>query len=364
MRLAPLDDGNRKPRILVTGANGFVGGWFAEALHLAGAADVRAGISRWSGAARIARFPLRITPCDVMDQGSLDAALEGVDAVIHCARGRADDSPVTTDGTRLLLERARVAGVSRVIFMSSVAVYGDAAGLVTEDTPAAGTLTAYGASKRRAEEICRDMADARMSVAALRPPLIYGPFSEQWTMPYIARLASGRWARLGARGEGKCNLVYVGDLVAFAWHLLATDTGPYAVFNANGPEVPTWNRYIERFNDLLGHPSLRPAESRAGGLGLQVALRRPVRRVGKYMLAHHRPLLVSMAEASPALKAAMRRAEEDLRLNPNDDELARFSEHVVYSMEAAARIGFTPPTGVERGLALTAEWARDLGLAA
>ena len=352
-----------KPRILVTGANGFVGGWFAEAIHLAGWGEVRAGLSRWSGAARIARFPIELCLCDVMDRASLDAALLGVDVVIHCARGRADDSPVTTDGTKLLLDRARAAGVRKVIFMSSVAVYGDAVGEVAETTTPPGELTAYGASKRQAEAICADMADDDMQVVALRPTLIYGPFSEQWSMPYIRRLVSGRWKSLDQRGLGRCNLVYVGDLVHFARHLLSRDTGPYAVFNANGPEIPTWNDYIERFNELLGLPPLQPAGS-MNGLGVQVMMRRPVRFAGKYMLNNHRELLLAMAKRSPTLKGIMKRTEEDLRLKPNDDELERFSVDVTYSMKAAANIGFVPPTGVERGLALTAGWARDLGLVA
>lgn len=360
MNIAPQQ---LKPRILVTGANGFVGGWFVEAIHLGGWGTVRAGLSRWSGAARIARFPVDLCLCDVMDRASLDAALTDVDVVIHCARGREDDSPVTTEGTRLLLQRARAAGVRKVIFMSSVAVYGDATGVVTETTAPAGTLTAYGASKREAEEICRSLADAEMQVVAIRPTLIYGPFSTQWTLPYIQRLSSGRWKRLGSRGEGKCNLVYVADLVHFAQHLIMRDTGPYSVFNANGPDVPTWNGYIERFNALLGLPSL-PAVAPVGGLGLQVKIRRPVRRVGKYMLNNHRKLLLAVAGRSPFVRNVLRRAEEDLRLNPNDDELTRFATDVTYSMASAARIGFVPPTTSERGLAVTASWARDVGLAA
>lgn len=350
-----------KPRILVTGANGFVGGWYVEALHLSNWARVRAGISRWSGAARIARFPVEIVVCDVMDETSLDAALTDIDVVIHCARGRDDDSPVTTEGTRLLLERARVAGVRKVVFMSSVAVYGEATGTVHETTPPVGPLTAYGACKARAEQICRDMADERLSVVALRPTLIYGPFSDQWSLPYLSRFASGHWPALGARGRGRCNLVYVGDLVHFARHLIDRDAGPFAVFNANGPETPTWNSYLERFNAALGYS---PLKAEAASLGMQVALRRPVRRLGKYVLTNHRAALVSIANRSPQLKALMKRTEADLRLKPNDDEMRRFSTDVTYTMDAAREIGFVPPTTVDAGLALTADWARATNLVA
>ena len=58
----------------------------------------------------------------------------------------------------------------------------------------------------------------------------------------------------------------------------------------------------------------------------------------------------------------MKKAEEDLRLRPNDDEMNRFATDVTYSMDRAARAGFVPSTSVDEGIAMTAEWARDIGL--
>jgi nucleoside-diphosphate-sugar epimerase len=347
-----------KPVVLITGAGGFIGGWVAEALHLAGW-DVRAGISRWTSAARIARFPLQIVPCNVMEKDSLDVALKGVEVVVHCARGPEEDDAVTKAGTRLLIERAKLAGVAKLIFTSSVAVYGEATGLIGEDTPAVGPVSIYGQSKRSAEALCEELATDDFPIVGIRPTLVYGPFSQQWSQPFIARFASGRWAALGARGEGLCNLVYVGDLVRMIRHMIETDTGRFALFNGNGPEVPTWNSYLERFNAALGFPPLAPPDR---SLGLKVAVRRPVRKLGKYLLAHHRGLLVAAAARSAGLKSAMKKAEEDLRLRPNDDEMARFATDVTYSMERAALAGFVPSTSVDDGIAMTAEWARDIGL--
>jgi nucleoside-diphosphate-sugar epimerase len=346
--------------VLVTGAGGFIGGWVAEALHLAGW-DVRAGISRWTSAARIARFPLTIVQCDVMNAASLDEALKGVDAVVHCARGKDENDEVTKSGTRLLIERARLAGASKLVFTSSVAVYGDATGIVEEDQPPVGPVTVYGNGKRVAEAICEELASDGMPIVGIRPTLVYGPFSQQWSAPYIARFASGRWTALGERGEGKCNLVYVGDLVRMICFMLETDTGRYAVFNGNGPEVVSWNSYLERFNAALGFPPLAAPDP---SLALKVAIRRPVRKIGKYLLAHHRDLLVAAASRSVRLKTAMKRAEEDLRLRPNDDEMERFATDVTYSIERAAKLGFTPRTSVDDGIAMTVEWARGTGLVA
>ena len=57
-----------KEKILVTGSGGFIGGWIVETLHLSHLADVRAGIRSWSSGARLARFPVEIVLCDVMDK--------------------------------------------------------------------------------------------------------------------------------------------------------------------------------------------------------------------------------------------------------------------------------------------------------
>jgi hypothetical protein len=142
-------------------------------------------------------------------------------------------------------------------------------------------------------------------------------------------------------------------------HMIEADTGRFAVFNGNGPQVPSWNSYLDRFNDALGFPPLAAPDP---SLGLKVAMRRPIRKLGKYLLANHRDLLVGVASRSSQIKSAMKKAEEDLRLKPNDDEMNRFATDVTYSMERAAQAGFVPPTSVDDGIAMTAEWARDVGL--
>ena len=276
-----------KPVILVTGAGGFIGGWIAEALHLSKFGEVRAGISRWASAARIARFPVEIVQCDIMNEASLDAALAGVRHRRALRTRQGQRQFCHQGGTRTLIERIKAAGVKKLIFTSSVAVYGDAVGIVREDTPPVAPVTEYGQGKRDAEAICEQYADDRLAISVIRPTLVYGPFSDLWTTPYLTRFASGKWNALGERGEGKCNLVYVGDVVRFVQFLIENDVGPYTVFNANGPEVPTWNSYLERFNAALGHPPLKAPDR---SLGVEVMMRRPVRMLGKYMLANHREL--------------------------------------------------------------------------
>jgi nucleoside-diphosphate-sugar epimerase len=119
------------PRILVTGGTGFIGGWVVDALCSAGATDVVAGVRRPSP--RLERVPVKLVHCDLMDRESLETALQGIEVVIHCGRDPAKGA--TVEGTRRLLEAIRVRGIKRLVQMSSIAVYGNARGVVTEEAP-------------------------------------------------------------------------------------------------------------------------------------------------------------------------------------------------------------------------------------
>jgi len=59
----------------------------------------------------------------------------------------------------------------------------------------------------------------------------------------------------------------------------------------------------------------------------------------------------------------LRRLEADMRLRPNQDDVVRFATDVTYSMDRAKAAGFSPATDMHRGLALTVDWARGMGLA-
>jgi nucleoside-diphosphate-sugar epimerase len=51
-----------------------------------------------------------------------------------------------------------------------------------------------------------------MTIAVIRPALVYGPHGEEWTARFLKGIATGNLVRLGPAGQGKANLVYAGDL--------------------------------------------------------------------------------------------------------------------------------------------------------
>jgi nucleoside-diphosphate-sugar epimerase len=347
----------RWPKILVTGAGGFIGSGIVGVLYRAGATDVRAGVTREARSASLGPLPIEIVHCDVMQPKSLDAALAGIDVVVNCAHSRIDPGP-TLEGTKLLLDRAAAMGVVRLIHMSSVAVYGDVRGLVTEETSPEPPVNLYGQQKWVAEQLCQAAASPRLTIAVLRPTLVYGPCSELWTTLYIKRILAGQLAQLGAAGEGNANLIYVEDLARFVGHLAVTQLPEYSVYNANGPEIPTFNTYFERLSRALEHgPLSQPSTSS----GFQRALRRPIRSVGRYLLRRH-PHLVKVAGNSRVLSGIINRTEADLRLRPNEGELRMYGINVTYSALRAKEIGFESQVSLDEGLAASAKWAKEVGM--
>ncbi len=186
-------------KVLVTGAAGFVGGWVVECFQLSGI-PVRAGIRSWSSAARLARRKTEIVPCDVLSNSQLRAAMEGCDAVVHCAVG---NDEVTVSGTQNVLATAHEMGLRRVVHLSSAGVYGNAAGIVDENIAPTQRGNAYAKRKIAAEQICQTFMDRGMPVVVLRPTIIHGPFSYTWTVSFANRLWSGRWGTFRAYWGGQ-----------------------------------------------------------------------------------------------------------------------------------------------------------------
>jgi nucleoside-diphosphate-sugar epimerase len=352
----------QRETVLITGAGGFVGGTIVEALHASPSLALRAGIGRWTSAPRIARLAVPMVPCDIMRPDQLAAAMQGVDHVIHCATS--DDLRVITEGTGNVLAAARAAGVRRVIHLSSIAVHGGATGVVEEDTPApAGTLSPYGSAKCQAEATCRDAARQGQAVVMLRPTIVYGPFSERWTVLYAMRLQAGRWGELGHTADGTCNLVHAHDVARYAIAALHAEGVEGEAFTINGPEVVTWNDYFRLFNQALGLPALMPRETR--NARLVARLTQPVRVAGKVALKRFSPQLVWLSQKSDRAKHLLKETELTLRCTPNEDELRLFGLDAVYPTTKAERVfGFAPRVGIAQGLAMTVAWLRHISDAA
>ncbi|MFS3135430.1 NAD-dependent epimerase/dehydratase family protein [Gluconacetobacter sacchari] len=232
-------------KVLVTGSNGFLGK--AVVRTLAARPDMRILATARQLSDRTARL-------DITEDAAVQAdILRGVDGVVHCAAGGAD---VVIDGTRKLLEACQMAGVRRVVLISSISVYGGAAGCVSEATPRIkGTRSNYAGWKAMAEEASEGFPG--VEIVILRPTIIYGPDSPLWVTGLERRILGGYWGEFGALGDGSCNLVHVDDVAGAVEAALVVRSAAGHVFNVNGPDCVSWNSWFQKMADLVGYGPLR-----------------------------------------------------------------------------------------------------------
>jgi nucleoside-diphosphate-sugar epimerase len=172
---------------LVTGGAGFIGSHLVERLLREGwRVRVLDNFSTGSGAnLESAQRDLEVIEGDIRDAARVRQACAGVDTVFHLAAlvsvvGSVADPlashSVNVNGTLSLLVAARDAGVRRLVFSSSTAVYGDAQHVPTgEETPIA-PQSPYGSDKAACELYCRNFHDLYgLETVALRYFNVFGP---------------------------------------------------------------------------------------------------------------------------------------------------------------------------------------------
>ncbi len=259
-------------RVLVTGASGFVGSRVVEQLTLAGHLHVRAGYHRAARAARIARLGVELVATDLLDPQSLRAALEGCDAVVHCAYGTEgamrETRAVTVRGTATLAALARSAGVRRFVHLSSVAVWGFGARppSIDETLPPSPGRHAYASAKAAAEDALSAEAARGLPVVVLRPTNVFGPHSRFFTVALIEALRAGGPALIGD-GRTPANTVYVDNLVAAVIAALKRPEAVGETFIVSDDDGGTWRDLYEAYAAMGSPPfsihSITEAEHRA-----------------------------------------------------------------------------------------------------
>ena len=345
-------------KILITGASGFIGGWLAETLCLSGSAKVRAGIRSWSSAARLARFPLEIVLCDVLDKEQIVRAMTGTKRVIHCATGLRD---VIVQGTHNMLTVAQQLKVNRLVYLSTTEVYGDVNGEIDESTPYQYTGREYGDAKIDAEKLCWKFHEKGLPITVVRPPIVYGPFSKDWTLRLAQRLQSGNWGIFEGYGEGMSNLVYVADVVSGILLAARNERAVGQAFQLNGPELATWNQYFQRFNAALGLPPLKVLDP--SGSKLRAAILQPVKSSARFVLNHFEWPLKKLYERFRGARAVMQIAERSIKTTAAFSELNLYSRDAVYQNSKARKmLGYDPKFEIDAGLQMSARWLKHLGI--
>ena len=345
-------------QILVTGASGFIGGSLIETMYLTGQKEFKAGIHTWGSAARLGRFPVEIIKMDLMELADIEKALEGVGAIVHCAKGPED---VTVEGTRNLLQIALKKGIKRFIHMSTTEVYGNVEGVIDENSPFQYTGNAYNRTKIDAEKACWEFYEKGLPITVIRPSIVYGPFSKNWTVHFANMLIAGEWGIYEKIGEGHCNLVYIDDLTRAILISLGNKKSIGEAFNLVGPEVVTWNKYFETFNECLGLVPLKTIKTAKAKI--RTTAMQPVRVLGSFVRDHFMGPVKKMAEMSEIADRLLRKTENKLKKTPVSDELKLFNKKAEYSTTKIKNtLGYQPSLELKEGLNLTVKWLKHQGL--
>ena len=225
-------------RTLVTGANGFVGGSVVRAMRSHGANVV--GLVRRG---RATDFPN--VQIDGWTEDELARAFADTDVVVHSASvvHRPDAPPdeytrFNIDGTRALLAACRRAGVRRVVFISTIKVYGDdVQGDIDEDTRVAGE-GGYAASKVEAERLVLDAAkDGGPTGIVLRLAPVYGP-GDKGNVRMMIRAISRRRFALPGDGTNRKSIVHISTVArAVEAAVGSTVTGTFVVADSHAPSM-------------------------------------------------------------------------------------------------------------------------------
>lgn len=253
MSLASIQGALAGRKVLVTGATGFIGGRLIERLVVEHGAEVTALVRNLAAAARLARFPLTVARGDVTHPANLATAIQGCDVVFHCAYGTSGSQKhrgwVNREGTRRVLEASRAAGVSRIVYLSTLMVYGQTEdGDLDESAPRKRFGNVYSDSKLEAERIA---LTSGLPVSVLQPTAVYGPYGGVWTEAVIRSLQSGRQILVNG-GDGLGNAVYVDDLVSAMLLAAVKESALGEAFLISGEEPVTWRELYGFFERMLG----------------------------------------------------------------------------------------------------------------
>ncbi len=211
-------------RVCVTGATGFLGGALTRRL-LAEGAQVRALARPSSKSEQLGTAGAQVVRGDLSDPVAINLAVEDAEILYHVAAmveapgDLADFLDANRGGTERVFQAALAHGVRRIIYSSSIAVYGLAAEnqIIDESTPydeQPALRDSYSQSKIQADafavRFARDNA-AKISVTILRPGVIYGPGKR---LPFgLLGFSAGKTNVVFANPENRYPLNYIENLV-------------------------------------------------------------------------------------------------------------------------------------------------------
>lgn len=240
-------------KIAIIGGSGFVGTRLIQRFDRLGGVDLINIDKQQSDT-----FPNITSIANVLDKDSLALLLKGIDVVVLLAAEHRDDvTPfslyydVNVQGMRNTLEAMEINGIKRIVFTSSVAIYGLDKDNPDEDFPA-DPFNHYGKSKWQAEQVLQEWYKCHedWNINIVRPTVIFGEGNRGNVFNLLNQIASGKFMMVG-KGNNQKSMSYIGNIIAFIEFLIWEKTYGYHIYNYGDKPDFTTNDLVYQTGEIL-----------------------------------------------------------------------------------------------------------------
>ncbi|HEX2267695.1 MAG TPA: NAD-dependent epimerase/dehydratase family protein, partial [Actinomycetota bacterium] len=247
-------------RAFVTGGTGFIGGYLAEKLRSRGD-DVVALVRNPQKAQKLRDLGCKLVQGDLSDEAAIDAGVDRCDSVFHVGAVYevgipASQRPAMYDanvrGTERVLDAAARAQAGRIVYVSTINVFGNTHGKAVDETyrrPGDDFLSYYDETKFLAHEVALDRIQRGYPVVIAQPGGVYGPGDTSQIANFVNLIRKGRLKALTFPETG-LNFLHVEDCVEGI--LLVHDKGRIGESYVLGGEMTTLGDAIKRVAVILG----------------------------------------------------------------------------------------------------------------
>jgi nucleoside-diphosphate-sugar epimerase len=250
----------RVVKAFVTGGTGFIGERLVQRLRDRGD-DVVALVRSPEKGAKLEQMGATLVEGDLSSSDAIRAGVEGCDAVFHVAAIYKVGIPkseheamydANVRGTERVLDAAFQAGVGRIVYVSTINVFGNTHGEVVDESyerPGDDYLSYYDETKYLSHQVAKERVAKGVPVVMVQPGGVYGPGDHSEVGNVIDQTRSGKLKALPFAGLG-LNLVFVDDVADGI--LLAYDKGEVGESYVLGGEIVTMRDLVDKTAELAG----------------------------------------------------------------------------------------------------------------
>jgi dihydroflavonol-4-reductase len=247
-------------RAFVTGGTGFIGGRVVRKLREHGD-EVVALVRSPARASDLAELGCELVEGDLGGADAIRRGVQGCDAVFHVAAVYKVGIPssereamrdANVGGTERVLDAAIEANVARIVYVSTVGIFGNTHGKVVDETydrDGEGFLSCYEETKYRSHEVALDRISKGAPIVIVQPGGVYGPGDHSEIGNIIDQTRTGKLKMLMFPQTG-FNLVHVDDVANGI--LLAYEKGKVGESYVLGGEISTMGDLIRKVAELSG----------------------------------------------------------------------------------------------------------------